>query len=266
MSASDPYFRFPLSALAYGKSPSEALDVIICYSVVSAGIGARQTDEDAFAALAAKNSLSGEPDEDAEFDSYEVICAGASLTNVTVKDWRSTYRCYQALVEHSRLFPKSALVTIKAKWVWDTLNTALEEEEKPARNETHGWMTWREFRVLCAVLSVIGKKSFAWASTATLLHRVCGFTAAASMQGRQTAPHCPPLTRWMLESTLDRLEELRYYLRVRISKSPTGRGGRTAYSIRHADRAALVTELRTPKFARASDNRKADHALWMQSV
>ncbi|WP_038169741.1 hypothetical protein [Verrucomicrobium sp. BvORR106] len=270
MAKTDPYFRFPLSALTYGSLPSECLAAIIDYSVVSAGIGAEQGDNDAYADLVDANPLPDPPTEEEMYHDtwYGNVCAGALLTEVEIGDWRGAKDRYFEVSGHCRGFPKSALVTIKAAWVWDALETALREEGKEPRNGTPGgWVTWREFRVLCAVLSVIGAKSFAWASTNTFLHRVCGYTSALARSQTKlpNLEHCQPLTRWMLEGTLNRLEELRFFLRVRISKSPTGRGGRTAYSIRHESREALIKEIRTPKYSKTGDYRKADYNLWTQN-
>lgn len=263
MAASDPYFRFPLSALALPWTPVEILDSIISYGVVSAGLGAEKNDENTFRGIAAENPLEGEPEETEtdEYDWWLRVCAGARLTKVRITTWRSTWDSYRETeFKTGALHLKSALVTIKAQWVWSALNTALEEEGRDARAGDSGWLTWREFRVLCAVLSVIGIKPFAWISAATLAHRVCGYTSAASMKGRKPTRACPLLTRRMLETTLGRLEINRFFLRCRLSRNPLGKGGRTAYSVRHADRKALIDDIRRAK--PVYTNRQDDHALW----
>lgn len=266
MAVTDPYFRFPLSALTYGDRASACLNAIIDYSVVSAGVGSRISNPKEYEALAVTHALPDPPSkrQAEEWMAYQDACVGKGQTSVIATCWRTLHRHYREMIAHASNYPKSALVTMKAKWVWNALDTALQEEGLPARSPNPGWLTWREFRVLCAVLSVIGQKPYAWGSTNTLLHRVCGYTAASSFKGKEPAAHCPRLTRWMLETTLNRLEELRFFMRVRVSRSPTGRGGRTAYTIRHPSREALVIELRTSLFATVADNRKADHRLWTQ--
>lgn len=261
MAASDPYFRFPLSMLALSRTPEQILDAIACYGVVSAGIGAAE-NEDTFYRIAGENPLDDEPKTD-EYGWWLRVCAGAYLTKVTVHDWRRAWDSYRETQSKTdSLGLKSALVTIKARWVWSALDTALQEEGRKARNGNLEWLTWREFRVLCAVLSVIGIKPFAWISAATLAHRVCGYTSAASMKGREPTPACPFLTRRMLETTLGRLEINRFFLRCRLSRNPLGKGGRTAYSVRHADRKALIEDIRKPKPKPQFTNRQDDHALW----
>lgn len=268
MAVTDPYFRFPLSALTYGETSLHCMHIILDHSIFSAGVGARTLKPADHEALAAACALPNPPRREHEDDwtAYLDVCVGAQLTQAHVGDWQSIKTGYEMLHKHTSELPKSALVTINAKWVWNALDTARMEAGQPTLHENAGYLSWREFRVLCAVLSVIGAKPYAWVSTNTLLHRVCGYTAASSFKGKEPAAHCPRLTRWMLETTLNRLEELRFFLRVRVSRSPTGRGGRTAYSIRHPSREALVIELRTSLFATVADNRKADHQLWTQGV
>lgn len=262
MSASDPYFRFPLSALALSRTPVEILRGIASYSVVSAGLGAGQ--KGTVHEVGSAHLLAPRPESREEHEWWLTVCAGAHITQVELLDWRKTLHCYQETrSETDALGLKSALVTINARWVMNALHTALQEEGQKDWDPYQGWMTWREFRVLCAILSVIGAKSYAWASTATLMHRACGYTSAASMRGKEPTAACPLLTRRVLETTLHRLELNRFFLRCRISRNPCGKGGRTAYSVRHADRQALITHLRKakPQFS----NRQEDHALWTQS-
>lgn len=264
MPVTDPYFRFPLGALSWGGSAIQALAAIIDYSVVSAGIAAEKGNPEMFAMFSMSVELPDPPqgDQPDEMAWYQYVGIGAEMTRTTVPKWRKALKAYLQVSQYIEAnFPRSALVTIKAPWVLDALNTAWETAGLPGSSNRTGWITWREFRVLCAVLSVIGEKPYAWISTATLRHRVCGYTSAISMQGQEPPPHCPRLTRWMLEATLARLEELNFFLRVRVSGSPTGRGGRTAYSIRHEKREDLVKLLCTPRYASSAARRNEDHLL-----
>lgn len=268
MATTDPYFRFPLSALTYGETSLQCMGIILDHAILSAGVGARTLNPKEHEALAAAHALPNPPSKAKAEDwkAYLDVCVGSQLTRATVANWEAIRSGYEKLLQHTSALPKSALVTINAKWVWNALDTAYMEAGRSPLHENAGYLSWREFRVLCAVLSVIGQKQYAWVSTNTLQHRVCGYTGASSFKGKEPAAHCPRLSRWMLGATLNRLEELGFFLRVRISRSPTGRGGRTACSIRHKNREALVLELRTSLFATVADNRKADHQLWTQGV
>ena len=246
MSTSDSYFRFPLSALAYGSSPVVALEHIISYGVMSAGIGAGR-DQELFDSILDKYDLdtlfhSNVPD----YVEYQQLLVGADLTKTNITDWEQALHQYDLLDDHIREWPHpSALVTIKAQWVWNTLNTCLHEEGAATKEGEYDYLPWRSFRVLCAVLSVIGEKKFAWISSATLGHRVCGYTSKKTYPSDLglTPEHLAPLSRWQLEATLQKLEIYKFFLAFRVSKAAGGRGGRTAYSIRHKDRQALFKDL-----------------------
>ena len=99
-----------------------------------------------------------------------------------------------------------------------------------------------------------------------------GGSPNASATGEPANDHLAPLSRWQIESTLADLEKNRFFLRFRASKSTSGRGGRTAYSIRHKTRAKLARDLQshlTTRRARGpatlSENRGKDQVLWSQA-
>jgi hypothetical protein len=398
--AKDGYLRFPLAALAYGDDAGASLSAIIYCGVVNAGIGLRQTSLSHYHGLLAASDIWEEEFLKLDPDGPEVqqlsdVCAGLKLMSLTSNDWRRVRDNHARLTQPQQTSQwwseppqNQALVTMKASWVLHALFTErhrrhsahLPEDWDPTRQ----WLSWREFRVLCAVLSVIGKKPFAWISTATLAHRVLGFTSAkfhrlhlaknaarvrearrqkeslheslhgrlaspdnhasdtlsvriaspdgivsasqkgriassqgivsdtlseriaspngianALQKGRSASPegiaqeaqsqsqqrdgsgskasmidelenaHLAPLSRWQIESTLADLEKNRFFLRFRASSATSGRGGRTAYSIRHKTRAKLardiqtqITTRRTRGPATLSENRGKDQVLW----
>ena len=353
----DGYFRFPLAALAHGGEPIASLNAIINCGVVNAGIGLRQTSLSHYQGLLAASDIWGAEFLKLDPGSPEIpqlndVCAGLQLMRRTTHDWRRIRDSHAQLTQpqHTGKWwpepPQSqALVTMKASWVWHALYTERHWRHSAANvpedwDPTRQWLSWREFRVLCAVLSVIGKKPFAWISTATLAHRVLGFTSAkfhrihlakeaatrsgvaresasarsasshgahgerlatpngiasASQKGRSATPggiaheshqqssggrsvpsqgqssesHLAPLSRWQIESTLADLEKNRFFLRFRASRSTTGRGGRTAYSIRHKTRAKLARDIQSALTRRRergpatlSENRGKDVVLW----
>lgn len=317
MAKSDFYFRFPLPLLASGP-PDEVLQRMLASGIMNAGFALRHTDEAKVKRIARASRVTFDDrlDDDEESQCiakdesaiddpdglacYEDVVAGAHVTGVRLGDWTETRDRFVAGVEHCERWPESgqAVVTLSARWLWNAIGTQeyLRQGSTDVKeyNPTKDWLDWRELRVLCAVLSVIGKKPFAWISTATLAHRACGYTSRAGwlkahpcrdagevMNQRSMAlgasagadagvekdtPFCPPLTRWQIETTLNDLERNRFFLRYRTSSSATGRGGRTAYSIRHATRERLAKEIRTfVERRRGIDvklNRQADRVLW----
>lgn len=348
MAKSDFYFRFPLPLLASGP-PDEVLQRMLATGIMNAGFALRHTDEAKVKRIARASRVTFDDrlDDDEESQCiakdesaiddpdglacYEDVVAGAHVTGVRLGNWRDMLDHYLAGDAHCERWPESgqAVVTLSARWLWNAIGTQeylrQGSTEVKEYNPTKDWLDWRELRVLCAVLSVIGKKPFAWISTATLTHRACGYTSragwlkahpcrdageaieqhgtalgaaaggtgfvgpGANVGGHDGASvglagssssgswashsrsgdepqHCPPLTRWQIEATLTNLERNRFFLRYRTSSSATGRGGRTAYSIRHATRERLARDVRTALQRRQGIdvrlNRQADRALW----
>ena len=68
---------------------------------------------------------------------------------------------------------------MKANWLWRARDTALVEAKLPPRNAHFDYrsqrITFREFRILAAVLSAIGPKRFDWLSCNTIQCRASGF-------------------------------------------------------------------------------------------
>ncbi len=275
MSKHDPYFRFPLAALSF-NCPVTTLSSIMDYGVVSAGRGARFKMGNAFTAHAEMAvTLCGWtwPADPRWFEPLEDIAVGSQLCEVEGTGWQSVWGKFKTLESHVQRWCEAsgdteAFVTMKAEWVWQAYNTARIAEGVPpsigcSSSDPH--ISWREFTVLCAVLSVIGKKPFAYISSTDIAHRACGYTSAAAWKraGETGTEHLPALKRWQINDTLCDLEKNRFFLRARVSRGNTG--GRTAYSIRHATRKSLWQAMRTQRDRREGrdiiDNRREDQAL-----
>lgn len=275
MSKKDPYFRFPLAALTFDQ-PVVALGAFVCYGIVNAGEGARVTMKQAFfdfAIAEAERRSWTWPATPEEIKLFLDVAAGSALCNVVVRDWQATWRQYAAVESHVKKWCEAAadseaFVTMKAEWVWRALNRArilTGGRLVAGHSRSSPQISWQEFRVLCAILSVIGKKPFAYISSSDIAHRACGYTSAAAWKksGEQGSEHLPIITRWQIDKTLADLEKNRFFLRARVSRGNTG--GRTAYSIRHASRKSLWQAMRTQRDRREGkdviENRKEDQAL-----
>jgi hypothetical protein len=275
MAASDPYFRFPLCALTYGESPADMLTTLVHWGIVEVGRAMMNSPEVDREKIRDESEFPDPPegyepgtpvvDYDSYPHMYDLVCIGLHVTQAHVwLNWELIREDYRKMEAHVKARMPSPLVTMKADWLYDARDTAMHEEGfKPITDEP-GWIKWREFRVLAALFSVIGRKPFAWVSTATLLHRVCGYGTAAKLKEGKPPAFCSPLSRWAVEATLGRLEELRFFIRARVSRSPTGRGGRTAYSLRHAKREQLFEELRKSTFIKKADYRREDLKIWTE--
>lgn len=277
MAKEDPFFRFPLPALAYADV-LPGLEAILRYSLVSAGRGARQTMGKEFETFARGAAVQDWGDQILRLPKVDYrnaldVAAGGQLCNVLVHDWRGAHESHVLVEAHIQQWQSQteeipSTVTIKAEWLWNAIDTYLVQTGQPPRHDSfdpkHSWLTPREFRILCALFSVIGKKSFAWVSWRDLQHRSCGFTSRAAFDAAAHLPeHLPLLTRWKIDSLLATLEANRFFLRYRLSSST--KGGRTAYSIRHSTPAALAEEvaerLRRRDRRVVVENRQRDRGL-----
>ena len=97
--------------------------------------------------------------------------------------------------------------------------------------------------------------------------RACGFKSKAEFaKGMTVLPaHCNPLSRKVIRNTLETLERTRFFVRFRFSVGD--RGGRYAYSFRHATREDLAKSVESSLTEankhqkRVIENRTSDRAL-----
>jgi hypothetical protein len=118
MSAADPYFTFPLSALRYGNAPHEMLDSLLSYGTVYAGLNtpevrldelyARAVEKFSIKKLPAKSNREG-----------RAVLVGAIVCNVTIRSWENILECYRAV--HNNYGAKEWRLRMKAEWLWRAL-------------------------------------------------------------------------------------------------------------------------------------------------
>jgi hypothetical protein len=127
-----------------------------------------------------------------------------------------------------------ALVRMAGKYFWPAFYQARAEAGKKEWPERG--ISWREFRILCAILSVKKNRSdFSFIGWETIQHRACGFTSKKAYKDAEVIPDhlAPPLTRKHNQGPL--------VIDWRTSDSSPDsssrhqkRGGLTAYSVRHS--------------------------------
>ncbi len=245
MSRSDPYFTAPLALLRGGTSVLEALDTCLSCGVVNAGIGWRTTHgEQAFQHLLAgatdATRQRGEPVDGPPHVRPYLLQAALVGSHILGVHGRPCAR--HAEVFQTRVQPRAVYFRLRADWMWNALHTARKDAgmEDPGTREFKP-LTWREFRLLAAILSAkVNRHGFVFLGWESLQARACGYHTKALFQaGKATLPpHCQPLSRDMIRTTLDKLEALGFFARCRYAKG--ARGGLTAYSFRHPERRGLV--------------------------
>lgn len=258
MSTGDRYFTAPLAILRSGQSALDALDAAVCCGLVNAGLGYLVTHgEDEFITLleqadeaAEKQGLPARPpprftlkDCDGKAIAHEravelwkAAHAGANICGVT---GGNRARDAQTWATHRR--EGEVFFQIKSEWLWNAVYTARAENGGDVNNDFKP-LSWREFRILAAILSAPVKKfqGFVFLGWESIQARACGFHRKDLLTSNKSElpPHCQPLTRSQIDLTTSRMEVLKFYLRFRYSKGD--RGGKTAYSFRHETREKLA--------------------------
>lgn len=186
------FFRFPLRALAAFETPLQRLEKIVGFCVMDAGakvVKKRGGDVADFREI-----------RESGCQLLEVQCDGK-------RDARAMHKDYQALLRACGRDPQ-ATVSIAAPFFWNCLHTL--------RGETPGKpLSYREFSVLCAVLSKVGRKDFVSCSWREVRRRALGYMTErellAGLPMRCDAAR--PLSRQQLRTTLDDLDRCGFFVR-----------------------------------------------------
>ena len=258
MSKEDRYFTAPLSILSSGQTAHEALDNAIECGIVNAGIGYRESKgEDEFQTLLEQaNEAAREKDrptspphglklKDSDdkliggaraVELWEAAHAGAKLLGVTGGN-----RAKEAQTWATHFIKDAVFFTIKSDWLWNAVYTARKEAGRKIDHEFQP-LSWREFRILAAILSAPVHKSrgFVFLGWPSIQARSCGFhnKQLFSIGEPSLPPHCQPFARSQIDLTTKRMEANKFYLKFRYSSGPCG--GDAAYSFRHDTREKLA--------------------------
>lgn len=257
MSAKDPYFQFPISLLAFGRTEDERLEHIVSYCLVDAGsklttnlidgaisgeqgLAIEETIKETAEAYLEKHHLAALADEEeGGLPSGGATVFAAGKLGVKIASLRDTDAKHSAAakfaVEQETLRgTASPSVRIRTNYLWE------------ARKGTG--VTYREFAVLCAVYSVIGDKKGPVRITRDAIRaRVLGYPSAKSLfdaDGEVTtegaallarrADKQRPLTTDQVRYTLDGLEERNFFSRVSIGREAHFSNRQTADAMRSA--------------------------------
>jgi hypothetical protein len=217
VSANDNYLQFPLCALAIVDEPATLLDVILSYGLTMAGYSiVKDWPDDEREALFDDLGL---PDGvETGFEQLQLM--GAEKCGLILGDQETHASEYHRLRTHrddwEARHGKDCLVRIK---------TDLCLEVRDGRG-----MSFREFRVLCAIYSVIGRSAYRRITLDTVRVRASGCKTAAVMKAEAAAgrPLPEPLTPKQVRATIAHLHERGWFARV----TPNPHGRATYYSHR----------------------------------
>ena len=233
MSATDPYFTFPLSALRCGNSPYDMIDSLRCYGIVYAGL---KTPQERFYELYSQAvqefSIKTLPSPSNQVG--RAVLVGAMVCNVRIDEWQDTMKRYRAV--HSYCGASAWHLRMKSNWLARALDTALVEARLQPLNNDFDYLskriTFREFRILAAVLSATASKPYDWLSSKTIQCRASSFMRGNDFGDGNGADIPaflkPPLTRYQIDQTTKDLEPWGFFARFRLSSGKYGANTPTA--------------------------------------
>jgi hypothetical protein len=213
MSNNDPYFQFPLSALAWGKTPEARKSAIMDFCIVEMGRnrGAAMTTAEMKAEVAtwpAENHPAGLRLTDR---GHLALCVGMKVLKVAHGNVQTitlnAVTLSHAIAGMAAKHGASPFVRIRHDLFWDAFKEKME---------------YRRFAVLCAVYAVIGAKEYPVRITRDRIRAgALGYKTAAMMTPEVIALRtdgAQPLTDMQIRRTLDELENASLITRVQVSK------------------------------------------------
>src|SRR5688572_11295307 len=217
MAAQDKFLQFPLCALALPGEPKDILGTIISYGLCEAGLAILRTrDAEELKRLCAEYGLPR-----SQYDGWALRAAvGAKLCGIMPGSLDACVERHAKLAAHVREREKAygtdALVRMRKDVCFEVRDG--------------GGMSFREFRILCAIYSLLGKHLYRAIRFKMIGARACGCKSEAVMDSELHAgwPLPAPFTIKQLRLTVAKLHELGWFARV----TPDPHGRVTYYSNR----------------------------------
>jgi hypothetical protein len=260
----EQYLKFPLSLLFHSSDQLDHFEKAECVAVVNAGAGFRINHKE----YGFQAKLIDVATEDCDDEAV----VGASVCGITLED-DSGQEARDVYESVSGICKGGPFVNIKADFFYAAYQSAQKEADYLLMLPEK-WISWREYRVLLAIYSLQwNNKNYCEAGWETIRCRACGFHNKTSYREyeeseRPWADHILPLSRDQITRTIQKLEELNFFVRVRISTNKR-HGGKYAYSIRHKSREDLIRDVESKQAYSRGDiireNRAKDHLLQFQA-
>lgn len=269
------YYTANLSVLRSGNSELNALNNVLCCGIVNAGIGFAKTKDDEEVEEAMQSAREKASKDDGRVSALKSDCDAlsggelgfrsrvdaAELWNNALLGWSilgisggnrtAEAQTWLRLHRHGEVFFR-----IKGDFLWKAIGTA--RREAGLESSIGPSLSWREFRVLAAILSAkTNSYGFVFLGWEIIQARACGYHSKKLFNENKATlpPHCQPLTRSMIRGVCDKLEALGFFGRVRYAQG--GVGGLMAYTVT-LERAALVEAVKKWQAANGAFKAKVD--------
>lgn len=211
MSASEPYFQFPLSALSFGANLGARLNHVADYCMVSRGMWQwyhemTQDQRDSYKA-ATKRRTDNPPG--MNYTRNDCYCAliGAAFHKLVPGNVMLHVERWDSLREFITSMPAGPFVRMKTTWLLDSRNGEMFKHPL-------------DFHVLCAVYSAIGNSAKPVRITRDMIRCRClGYTSIQQMQELlplRRDSMLPPTDK-AIRCSIERLLERGFFVRFRPS-------------------------------------------------
>lgn len=193
---SDTFFRFPLRALSAFEGPFIRLETLVGYCVMDVGYKLVEPAE--------KAELT--PDYHREL-AWHRGCAKLNVRS-TGKGADQRMQMHYEAVQTACGLAAQATVSIRTQWLWNCLYELRGDAEMAEMP-----LSYREFSLLCAILSKLGDKDMDSCTWREIQCRALGYTTKAEME--RVLPlrkdGAKALSRQQIRSTLDDLERNKFF-------------------------------------------------------
>lgn len=252
--------HFPLALLAGGSSHEERGQWIIAWACNSRGLGKSSSIEDK------ESHLSSYLDDDLftqiDFSREEEVAWGFGC----LLGWKCrNIRLHLAFLRKAKVFVETMESFAKTRSPLIRVHPEFADEAFGWTNPPKQGMSYREFSVLCAVLSFLGRDEAKIVRRRAIVPRALGFWNKASIDTPNLAMKDSMLTEAQLRWTLDKLEERRLITRIQADRRNTW----FSRSLTHKELADFVLKMRQRtdvKSARKAAENGLQRALAKQST
>jgi hypothetical protein len=217
MTNADPFVCFPLGLLAYSpENPETTLSMIVDYSVAAVArttFGGWTLDNLKRTARARRLF----PDKRFAVKScsqFQLLLAADTLAVTYEGCMEHTLRAESFLAGLSSS-ARNNTIRVKNSWLWSCKDTI-------AGTSTEKTISWREFCILCALLSKVGAKGIKKCGWQEIRARAAGYCGKRDMKVSSAAElarrNCLLFSRAQIRGTLQRLETDRFFARYNYGR------------------------------------------------
>ena len=195
------FFRFPLRVLSEFETPKERLENIVGFCVMDVGFKQLENSGTSPAKPAEKRRLAWE-------NGCKILCVNSSGADADSRLQEEYTAVKMACGDHDQ-----ANVSIDTQWLWNCLCILRGNEQQATRP-----LSYREFSVICAILSKVGNKDFESCTWQEIQRRALGYTTDKEMQAKLSTrkDKAKPLSRQQIRTTLDILDYNRFFARYAV--------------------------------------------------